>query len=146
MAAVSGHTELEIMRESLRLNGIDPTATAVAKLGQALVTGYHQARDELRSVGRALPGARQALVTFAAEPAVQQSVLTGNLREVARIKLAVFGLDTLVDLASGAYGDDHHDRAELVRIARRGRVREWSRWRPAAAACANSAPLGQKWC
>lgn len=44
-------------------------------------------------------------------------MLTGNLREVARIKLEVFGLDSHLDLDSSAYGDDHRDRAELVAIA-----------------------------
>jgi phosphoglycolate phosphatase-like HAD superfamily hydrolase len=46
-----------------------------------------------------------------------QTVLTGNLREVARIKLEVFGLDTFLDLEAGAYGNDHHERTELVAIA-----------------------------
>jgi phosphoglycolate phosphatase len=46
-------------------------------------------------------------------------VLTGNLREVARIKLETFELDGLLDLDADAYGDDHQDRAELVAIAQR---------------------------
>ena len=46
-------------------------------------------------------------------------MLTGNLREVARIKLEVFGLDGYLDLAGGAYGDDDRDRPKLVALAQR---------------------------
>jgi len=70
-----------------------------------------------RTVGRALPGAHEVLASLADEPAIYQSVLTGNLREVARIKLEVFGLDGYLDLASGAYGDDDSDRPKLVTLA-----------------------------
>jgi phosphoglycolate phosphatase-like HAD superfamily hydrolase len=45
-------------------------------------------------------------------------VLTGNLREVARIKLEVFGLAGYLDLASGAYGDDDSHRPKLVSLAK----------------------------
>jgi phosphoglycolate phosphatase len=54
-----------------------------------------------------------------AEPQVYQGVLTGNLRDVARIKLEVFGLDTRLDLEASAYGDDHSERPKLVAIAQK---------------------------
>ncbi len=50
---------------------------------------------------------------------IYQTVLTGNLRAVARIKLEVFELDSLLDVEVGAYGDDHQERAELVAIAQK---------------------------
>lgn len=117
LAHISGRTELDIMAESLRINGVEPTDEMVRRLADALVQGYEQARSELAERGRALPGAHETLAALAAEPAIYQSVLTGNLREVARIKLEVFGLDRYLDLAAGAYGDDDQDRAKLVRIA-----------------------------
>jgi phosphoglycolate phosphatase len=117
LASVSGRTELDIMAETLRINGIQPTDGMVAKLAAALIQGYEDARGELRTVGRALPGAHDVLAGLANEPAIHQSVLTGNLREVARIKLEVFGLDCYLDLASGAYGDDDSDRPKLVTLA-----------------------------
>ncbi|QWF82057.1 HAD family hydrolase [Amycolatopsis sp. CA-230715] len=119
LASIAGRTELDIMSESLRVNGLEPTDEMVGKLAEALVRGYEDARDELASTGRALPGARDALARFAADSTVHQAVLTGNLRDVARIKLDVFGLDQYVDLASGAYGDDDASRAVLVGIAQR---------------------------
>jgi phosphoglycolate phosphatase-like HAD superfamily hydrolase len=119
LASVSGRTELDIMAESLRINGIQPTDGMVAKLAAALIQGYQDARHELRTIGRALPGARDVLSSLVDEPAIHQTVLTGNLREVARIKLEVFGLDGYLDLASGAYGDDDSDRPKLVALAQR---------------------------
>jgi phosphoglycolate phosphatase len=117
LASISGRTELDIMAETLRINGIEPTGDAIATLASALTQGYEKARDELRTIGRALPGAREILASLANEPAVHQSVLTGNLRQVARIKLEVFDLDSYLDLASGAYGDDDTDRSRLVNLA-----------------------------
>ena len=37
LASVSGRTELDIMAETLRINGIEPTNGMVAKLADALV-------------------------------------------------------------------------------------------------------------
>lgn len=117
LAQVSGRTELDIMRETLRVNGIEPTNESVTKLANALINGYEDAREELAITGRALPRAAATLERLAAEPPVYQAVLTGNLREVARIKLEVFGLDTWLDLEASAYGDDHNERPKLVAIA-----------------------------
>jgi len=118
LAQIAGRTELDIMAESLRANGLEPTDEAVKQLANALVQGYEDAHDELATTGRALPGAREALEQLAADPAIRQGILTGNLREVARIKLAAFDLDRYLDFETSAYGDDHADRPELVRIAR----------------------------
>jgi phosphoglycolate phosphatase-like HAD superfamily hydrolase len=119
LALVSGRTEPDIIRETLDLHGIEPTDEAIRNLAKALAEGYDAARDELAERGRALPGAQDTLARFAAEPAVHQGVLTGNLRNVARIKMAVFGLDQYLDLEASAYGDDNPNRAALVAIAQR---------------------------
>ncbi|MFF1612225.1 HAD family hydrolase [Amycolatopsis sp. NPDC058278] len=118
LATIAGRTELDIMAESLKVNGIEATDQAVQKLADALVQGYEEAREELATTGRALPGAPEALAQFAADPAIHQAILTGNLRDVARIKLDVFDLASFLDFDSSAFGDDHADRSELVRIAR----------------------------
>ena len=117
LAQTAGRTELDIMRGTLRVNGVEPTDDAVERLAAALVQGYDDARDELAATGRALPGARATLQTLAADPRVHQGVLTGNLRDVARIKLEVFDLATYLDQDASAYGNDHPDRARLVAIA-----------------------------
>lgn len=65
--------------------------------------------------GRLLPGVRQLVEALSTHPSNRLAVLTGNLREGARIKLSAFGLDT--HFTTGAFGDDHHDRNELGPIA-----------------------------
>ncbi|HEX7161928.1 MAG TPA: HAD hydrolase-like protein, partial [Trebonia sp.] len=50
---------------------------------------------------------------------IHQSVVTGNIRMLAEVKLAALGLRNGLDLCIGAYGDDHEDRIELVQVARR---------------------------
>ncbi|MBO0820183.1 MAG: HAD hydrolase-like protein [Nocardiopsaceae bacterium] len=50
---------------------------------------------------------------------IRQSVLTGNVRQLAEVKLAALDLLHGLDLCIGAYGDDHEVRAELVHVARR---------------------------
>ncbi|GGU47110.1 HAD family hydrolase [Lentzea flava] len=118
LADVSGRTELDIIAETLKLHGIEPDDAATRKLADALAHSYDAGREEFAARGRVLPGAREALAALAADPAIHQGVLTGNLRAVAHIKLAAFGLDRFLDLEASAYGDDHADRPELVTIAR----------------------------
>ena len=63
---------------------------------------------------------RRARLVFPDGPGrVRQSVLTGNVRQLAEVKLAALGLRDPLDLCIGAYGDDHEVRAELVHVARR---------------------------
>ncbi len=52
-----------------------------------------------------------------AAPAIVQSLLTGNIRALAEVKLGPLGLTTHLDLDAGAYGDAHENRAELVPLA-----------------------------
>lgn len=118
LADVSGRTELDIIADTLKLHGIEADEDAMRKLTDSLVNSYESSRDEFAARGRVLPGAREALVMLAAEPSIHQGVLTGNLRDVARIKLTALRLEKFLDLETSAYGDDHADRAELVTIAR----------------------------
>lgn len=117
LADVSGRTELDIIEETLALHGIEATEANTTRLARALADAYDEGRHEMAAQGRVLPGAREALAALAADAAVQQGVLTGNLREVARIKLEAFGLAQFLDLDASAYGDDHRVRAELVHLA-----------------------------
>lgn len=116
---LSGRTELDIMTEMLETNGLAATDEVVAGLRGRLVAGYEATRDELGRVGRVLPGVREALASLAGDPAILQSVLTGNVEAVARLKIEAFGLAEHLDLDAGAYGDDHLDRADLVQVAQR---------------------------
>ena len=48
---------------------------------------------------------------------VRQTVVSGNIRAVAELKLQVFGLDAPIRWKVGAYGEDHDVRADLVDLS-----------------------------
>jgi phosphoglycolate phosphatase-like HAD superfamily hydrolase len=83
-----------------------PGATATSHAAVDATTRH--AAEDSGSVGGGRPSRR-----------VRQSVLTGNVRLLAEVKLAALGLRDRLDLCIGAYGDDHEDRAQLVEVARR---------------------------
>ena len=118
MPALSGRTEPVIFREALKANGVTDTGDLYRRFADEQARGYADRADELRRKGRALPGAADALRALAERDDVIQSVLTGNTRPVAEIKLRTFGLDRYLDFDSGAYGTDDDTRANLVKIAR----------------------------
>jgi phosphoglycolate phosphatase len=64
--------------------------------------------------GVLLPGAREALTALSTKADVVQTTVTGNIPPVARAKLAAFGLDGMLDLSVGGYGDQDTVRASLV--------------------------------
>ena len=115
---ITGRTELAIVAESLRLHGIEASDHVIERYRVELVKQYEENSDELRERGRALPGAVEALAALAKEPGVVQTVLTGNLRAVALVKLRAFGLDQYIDFEAGAFGEDDSKRAQLVAVAR----------------------------
>lgn len=118
MPRLAGLTERVIFREALKIHGIDETHDLFDRFAAELARGYSDRADEVRGLGRSLPGAEAALRALAARNDVVQSVLTGNTRNVAAVKLRTFGLDRYLDLDIGAYGTDDDVRANLVKIAR----------------------------
>ena len=62
-----------------------------------------------------MPGIPQLLERLFAMPDVQLALLTGNLEQGARLKCERFDLNKYFPF--GAFGSDHEDRAELVRIS-----------------------------
>jgi phosphoglycolate phosphatase len=119
MPPLSGRTEPVIFREALKLHGITGTGDLFSQFAEAQALGYAEHASQLREKGHALPGAADALRDLAQHGDIVQSVLTGNTRPSAEIKLRVFGLDQYLDLGTGAYGTDSDVRADLVPIARR---------------------------
>jgi phosphoglycolate phosphatase len=78
--------------------------------------------------GQADPGAGASAQDGAGGPAalqVVQSVLTGNVEQIAEVKLDAAGLTGHLDLGIGAYGDSHEVRAELVHLARDNAARRY---------------------
>jgi phosphoglycolate phosphatase-like HAD superfamily hydrolase len=118
MPELAGRTEPVIFSEALKVNGIKPGEDLYGQFAAEQARGYAAHLDELRARGRALPGAAEALHALSERNDVIQSVLTGNTRPSAEIKLRAFGLDRYLDFDTGAYGTDDYTRANLVNVAR----------------------------
>ena len=63
-----------------------------------------------------MPGARELLEALGGHDHLHLALLTGNYREAAEIKLQHFEIWDFFEW--GAFSDDHHDRNELVPIAK----------------------------
>ncbi|MFE4752369.1 HAD family hydrolase [Streptomyces mirabilis] len=114
-AKIDGITEQAIFRETARLHGLDTDRSDFERFARALTEAHLRQAAELRERGHALPGAAAALNALDAY-GVQQTVVSGNVRPVSKIKLQVFGLDQHILWELGAYGEDSDARAELVRL------------------------------
>ena len=114
---IQGRTELDTMSELFARHGLaEPLEDLVC---DALTAALRSRVMELRAGGRVLSGAVETLNWFARTPGILQTVLTGNLRVNAELKLRTFGLAELIDLDIGGYGCDHRVRSRLVGVARR---------------------------
>lgn len=115
-ASVTGSTERVILRETARTHGVAYDEALFTRFADALGAVHVRRAAELRERGHALPGAAASLAALA-EHGVRQSVVTGNVRAAAEVKLAVFGLDAYLLLDDGAYGEDGEERPELLHRA-----------------------------
>lgn len=73
--------------------------------------------DDLREQGVLLPGAVAALKTVHAQPGCVPTVVTGNLKPNALLKLEAFHLDEFLDTEIGGYSSDNDHRPTLVAVA-----------------------------
>ena len=119
----AGRTDLEIALDLLETAGVSNGEVQLDHFHAELARAMAARADQVRDLGRALPGAHQALQRLDGEPDVVQSLLTGNIEANAHVKLGAFGLDRHLDFSIGAYGSDHRVRGELVAIAL-GKARE----------------------
>jgi len=85
-----------------------------AELSAALAARH----DELKIQGQLLPGAAEALAAVAQLDGAVQTVLTGNSKPTALLKLRAFGLDGFVDFDIGGYGSEAYPKGTLLRVAR----------------------------
>jgi phosphoglycolate phosphatase-like HAD superfamily hydrolase len=114
--AYAGKTDQQIILETFA----DRAHTELLPLLEPFTAAYLQELDARRAEflahGRILDGVAALLDRLAALPVVQ-SLLTGNLLPIARFKLDLLGLSSYFDFDAGAFGSDHHIRANLVPIA-----------------------------
>ncbi|HEX9354523.1 MAG TPA: HAD hydrolase-like protein [Streptosporangiaceae bacterium] len=124
--SMAGRTDRAIALETLALAGVPHPRTQVDAFQRVLAQVAPSVADVVRDQGRVLPGAAEAVRALAATAGpgdrdsarIVQSVLTGNMRVLAQVKLGALGLDRDLDLRIGAYGDAHEIRADLVPLAR----------------------------
>jgi phosphoglycolate phosphatase len=114
VAPKAGRTDQAIAGDTLALAGVSRAEVGpfLAALARACADGA------VPGAVRPLAGAADAIAALAS-PGIRQSVLTGNIRPLAELKLGRAGLGDHLDLDVGAYGDVHEVRAELVAVARR---------------------------
>jgi phosphoglycolate phosphatase-like HAD superfamily hydrolase len=111
----AGKTDLQIVRESFPTLDHDQLTVLFPAIQRAYLERLHAQRATLAARATIFPGVLEAL--HALRPRAYQAPLTGNMRAAAQIKLACTGLSDWLDLAAGAYGDDHAMRSALVPLA-----------------------------
>jgi phosphoglycolate phosphatase len=118
---MAGRSESEIFFDALALNGVDVRADGAGLLepfSAELAAALQARRDDLVSQGQLLPGAAEAVAAVARLDGVVQTVLTGNGRPNAVLKLRAFDLDGFVDFDVGGYGTEAYPKGTLLRVAR----------------------------
>jgi phosphoglycolate phosphatase len=114
MPDTAGRTELAITTEVLETHGIEVRESSIDAMFTALAFVVAEERDGLSLYGSAMPGAAQALMALGTKPGVVQSLVTGNLPDVAFYKLDAFGLHRHVEFDIGGFGADSVHRHELI--------------------------------
>ena len=117
VAPKAGRTDRAIGLDTLALAGIAEPQAHVDDFLAVLARRSAAADGTVSDDVRAMPGASAAVAALA-DAGARQSVLTGNVRPLAELKLGLAGLGEHLDLDVGAYGDAHEVRAELVAVAR----------------------------
>lgn len=115
---VSGMTDLQIVEEALRGEGI--TREHINSRKEQLLTCY--IREMKRATGNgdhvimAMPGAFEVLKTVDQHPRYRSALLTGNIEPAAQLKVEITGLAEFFRLP-GAFGNESFDRRDLPAIA-----------------------------
>lgn len=118
LAPTPGRSESEIIFETLAFNDVDTTDEHLPAFMNALSQAFAARRQDVRTYGRVLPGAREAVTAFARTAGVVQSVVTGSIRDNALLKLAEFGLDVYLDVEIGGYDSAVYTKAALIEMVR----------------------------
>ena len=124
LRSMAGRTDSSIALEVLSAAGVPEPEGELSRFQALLASKAPELDGMIREHGRVLPGAAAAVAALAAladndggQPVIQ-SLLTGNIPALARVKLGALGLTEHLDLSIGAYGDVSQVRADLVPVAR----------------------------
>lgn len=122
MPAVSGMTDLQIIGEALRDEGIthEHIRERIAEIRTRFMVEMERvaaAAAAAQPLFEILPGVREILARVAAHPRYRSSLLTGNIEPAAHLKLRLVNLSEFFQQLPGAFGDDSHDRRDLPAVA-----------------------------
>ncbi|RLS51510.1 MAG: HAD family hydrolase [Planctomycetota bacterium] len=109
----AGRTDRAITHDLFAHHGLTPAPHDWEQFQQVYFGHLKTTMHQLSGV--VLPGVVTLLEELAARDDVSLGLLTGNFREAARIKLAHHTIDH--HFAYGGYGDHHHDRDDVARVA-----------------------------
>ncbi|WP_017608342.1 HAD family hydrolase [Nocardiopsis xinjiangensis] len=120
LTSASGRTDSEMFFEFCARNYVDiePDGDALAQFLTALEVSFAERRGELRSKGRAMPGAAASLSAVANMPETIQTVVSGSTRANATAKLEAFGLEAYLDLSIGGFGSVNYPKSSLIQSIR----------------------------
>jgi len=113
----SGKTDPQILREVLTLNEADETLLngRFPEVVDAFRTTMHRVFDPAGA--DALAGSQALVEQLHVDERFQLALLTGNLQEMAYLKVGAIGFGEQ-HFPFGAFGSDHENRNELPAIAR----------------------------
>jgi phosphoglycolate phosphatase len=118
LPSMHGRTELEIAHDALRRHDAATDPDALPRLLAALGREFRRRVDDLGARTSLLPGVPAALSLVGGRDHTVQSLVTGNTRAIARLKLEAAGIADHFRWSLGAFGDEHRKRSRLVRLAR----------------------------
>jgi phosphoglycolate phosphatase len=123
-----GRTDTGITRDLMGAAGLEEAeiVSGFPLLWERYLRGFDAAREREPRKVQALPGVPEALAALEHRGDCVLGLLTGNIREGARLKLDAAGIG-FHRFAVGAFGCDHHLRPELPAVALERASRELGR-------------------
>jgi phosphoglycolate phosphatase len=122
-------TDLDICAEVFTTHGI--TDCTPERFFARYVREVHVNRHLFAEQGALMPGVREVLDRLSDHPGVVQTLVTGNVPQVAAAKVAAFDLSGAFDAEVGGYGTDDSVRSTLVRRSReRAEAKYGERFQP----------------
>lgn len=115
--AMAGRTDHAIALDLLERNGVSGAEQRLPQMFSELHAALSRRSPLIVEQGYPQPGVRKALEAVGEDSRFLQTLMTGNIEPNARLKLAAFDLDGLVDLEIGGYGSQRGARSELVGVA-----------------------------
>lgn len=109
----AGRTDRAITSDLFRHHGLDPSPEEWEQFQQVYFGHLQRTMRELSGV--VLPGVISLLDQLARREDITLGLLTGNFQEAARVKLSHHAIDQ--HFLFGGYGDHHHDRDDVARVA-----------------------------